>query len=167
MEAFGPERTVVRDARSAQPCFLWGGGSAPNVPEQWLRSLVVGRYPCEQASQIACSRVGRRRTARRFGRQGMWRRCGSPRPPRAASCCLQKRVVRAAQVAEVRLPCPSALCRARALLSLSAEFFTDYKALKVCLRSCAAVRTGLNLLWCQGPACARLLGQVARGAELR
>jgi len=117
LEAFGPERMVARDARSAQPCFLRGVRSAPDIPERWLRSSLLGRYQCEHASQNASSRVGRRRTARRFGRQGTRRRCGSPRPPRAAPCCLQKRVIRPARVAEVRLPCPSALSRASALLS--------------------------------------------------
>jgi len=30
------------------------------------------------------------------------------------------------------------------------ESLTGYKALKVFVKSCAAVRTGLNLLWCRG-----------------
>ena len=94
---------------------------------RWLRSSLAGRHQCQHGSQVACNRAGRRRTARSFGRRGVWRRWGSPRPPPAASCTLQERVVGAAQVAEVRLPSPSALCRARALLSPSAECLTDHK----------------------------------------
>ncbi len=158
LEVFGPEHVVARDARSMQPRFLWGFGSAPHAPERWLSSLLVGPYQCEHASHVACNRVGRRHTAGRFGRQGVWRSCGSSRPPRADTCCLakrkcslQKRLFHAARVAEVRLPCFRAPCCARALLSLSAEFLTGYTALKVSFKLCAAVRNGLNLLWCQGP----------------
>ena len=120
--------------------------------------VVLSSLPVQAASQVACDCAGRWHTGR-FGRQGVWRSCGSSRPPRADTCCLDKRrtsclqkcVLCAARTAEVRLPCPSALWCAWALLSLSADFLTGCKALKVCIKSCAAVRTGLILLWCQGP----------------
>ncbi len=56
---------------SCSRAFSGGVGSAPNAPERWLRSLLVGHYRCEHASQVAGNRVGRRHTAGRFGRQAM------------------------------------------------------------------------------------------------
>jgi len=146
-EVFGPERMVARDARSLQPRFQWGVGSAPHAPERWLRSLLVGPYQCEHASHVACNRVGRRHTAGRFGRQAVWRSRGSSRPPPADTSCLakrrcylQKRVFCAEKVAEVRLLGPvHCVAIGRSCLSVlsSAPATRPFAGLHQVVRYCA------------------------------